>query len=188
MINGIEIIAEVKTKSPFGFKSNKSWEELFEIAEKVGDIISIHTDFRWGGSFDLIERAKKLTSKPILAKGIHPNDKDIVNALRKGADYVLVVGRIPKIEHQKCFIEPLSLEELSKIPKRFKVIWNSRDLSTGKLKKETFEQARKIWNGWLCQASNIKSIKDIKKGADAILVGSYLKEFIKSLTSLQFPI
>lgn len=180
MIGKIKIIAEVKTKSPFGFKSDKSWEELFKIANRVGDMISIHTDARWGGSFNLIKRTKKLTSKPILAKGIHSDDEDIGKALRNGADYVLVVGRIPKIMHEKCLIEPLNLKELSQMPEGSRVVWNSRELSTGKLKKETFEQARKIWDGWLCQASNIKSIKDIKKGADAVLVGSHLKEFSES--------
>ena len=181
MINGVQIIAEVKTKSPFGFKSNRTWEELFKIAEGVGDIISIHTDPRWGGSFDLVERAKKLTSKPILAKGIHSRDEDIIKAISKGANYVLVVGRVPKIFFDRCLIEPLNFKQLKEIPQKCKVVWNSRDLSSGKLKKETFEQARKIWRGWLCQASNIKSIRDIKEGANAILVGSYLEEFAISL-------
>ena len=74
MYKGIEIIAEVKTQSPFGYKSDKSWDELFEVANKVGDIISIHTDRRWGGSFELLQKARSLTNKPILAKGIHKND------------------------------------------------------------------------------------------------------------------
>ena len=47
-----QIIAEVKTKSPFGFQSPYSWEELFQLADKIGDIISIHTDSQWGGSFE----------------------------------------------------------------------------------------------------------------------------------------
>jgi indole-3-glycerol phosphate synthase len=181
MINKVQIIAEVKTKSPFGFESDKTWKELFKIAESVGDIISIHTDPRWGGSFDLIKKAKDLTSKPILAKGIHSSDDHIIKALDNGADYVLVVGRIPKIHQDKCLIEPLNLSELKDIPSKFKVIWNSRDLSNGGFKKETFEQARKLWKGWLCQASNIKSVKDIKDGADAVLVGSHLENFIRSL-------
>ena len=62
-----------------------------------------------------------------------------------------------------------------------KVVWNSRDLVTGGLKKETFEDARKIWKGWLCQASNIKTVADIKEGADAVLVGSHLPEFAESI-------
>ena len=178
------IIAEVKTTSPFGYKSKKSWEELFKIANKVGDIISIHTDPKWDGSFDLIKKAKRLTNKPILAKGIHPSDEEILMALEKGADYILVVGRIPKIKNvkEKCLIEPLDLKELQEIPEGFKVVWNSRDLTSGNLKKETFEEARKIWKGWLCQASNIKTREDIKEGTNAVLVGEHLEKFSQSQT------
>lgn len=183
MIDKIQVIAEVKTKSPFDFRSNKTWMELFSIASAIGDIVSIHTDPRWGGSFELIEKAKKLTPKPILAKGIHANDKDIISALKAGADYVLVVGRIPGTHIERCLIEPLSLSELSEIPSGSKVVWNSRDLLTGKPKQETFEQARKIWKGWLCQASCIKNASDIKIGANAVLVGEHLEEFAKSLKS-----
>lgn len=177
----IEIIAEVKTVSPFGWKSDKSWDELFKIANEIGDIISIHTDSRWGGSFDLIKKAKSLTNKPILAKGIHGDDILIQSAIDAGADCVLVVGRIPQIHTEKCLIEPLSLDELKSIPSNLKVVWNSRDLSNGKMKKETFEEAREIFKGWLCQASNITKISDVKEGADAVLVGSHLLDFSKSL-------
>ena len=181
MFMNIQIIAEVKTQSPFGWKSDKTWDELFEIANEVGDIISIHTDPRWAGSFDLIKKAKSLTKKPILAKGIHSTDEGIQQAVDAGADYVLVVGRIPKIHLDKCLIEPLTLGELKTIPTDIKVVWNSRDLSDGGLKKETFEEARALHKGWLCQASNIRSKEDIKKGADAVLVGANLIEFSQSL-------
>jgi indole-3-glycerol phosphate synthase len=175
------IIAEVKTLSPFGFRSPKSWDELFVIAEKYGDIISIHTDVRWGGSFDLITKARKLTKKPILAKGIHKKDSDIEKAIENGANFVLVVGRIPKIHVEKCIIEPYTLKELSKIPKTFKALWNSRDLKTGGRKKETFSKAREFFSGWLCQASHIKTIDDIHPRADAVLIGEHLEEFAESL-------
>ncbi len=175
------IIAEVKTQSPFGWKSDKAWDELFQIANEVGDIISVHTDLRWAGSFDLIKKVKSLTNKPILAKGIHATDEEIQQAIDAGADYVLVVGRIPEIHLDKCLIEPLTLDELKNIPADVKVVWNSRDLSDGGPKKETFEEARAIHKGWLCQASNIKSKEDIKEGADAVLVGTNLIEFSRSL-------
>ena len=184
MIKNTIIIAEVKTISPFGFKSDRSWEDLFSLADEIGDIISIHTDSRWGGSFDLIKKARSLTSKPILAKGIHPSDDDINKSVENGANYVLVVGRIPGVHQDKCFIEPLNLKELSSIPETYKIVWNSRDLNTGGYKNETFEEARKIWGGWICQASNIKSIKDIKNGADAVLVGTYLAEFAESCKTI----
>lgn len=181
MYNNVEIIAEVKTKSPFGWKSDKSWDELFTIANRTGDIISIHTDVRWGGSFNLIKKAKSLTNKPILAKGVHATDNEIKRALDAGADYVLAVGRMPVVHSDKCLIEPLTLDELRTIPKNIKVVWNSRDLSDGSIKKETFEQARGIFKGWLCQASNIATSNDIKKGANAILVGAHLPEFAESI-------
>lgn len=177
----IQIIAEVKTESPFGWKSNETWDNLFQIAEKAGDMISIHTDARWGGSFELVRRARLLTKKPILAKGIHETDELIDEAIKSGADLVLVVGRIPKVHVDKCLIEPLTLEGLSKLPEDLKVVWNSRDLKDGGLKKETFEQARALFKGFLCQASNIKTIDDIKEGADAVLVGTNLREFEQSM-------
>lgn len=178
----VVIIAEVKTQSPFRWKSDKSWDELFSIANQIGDIISVHTDIRWGGSFELIRKARALTNKPILAKGIHETDDGVRQAIKAGADYVLVVGRIPKIHQDKCFIEPLTLAELKTIPSSFRVIWNSRDLSDGRIKKETFEQARTIFDGWLCQASNIETINDIEVGADAVLIGTNLIRFSQSLS------
>lgn len=176
-----KIIAEVKTQSPFGFKSEQSWDELFAVANEIGDIISIHTDPRWGGSFRLIRKARALTKKPILAKGIHSTDQDIEEAIKAGADLVLVVGRIPAIHAERCLIEPLNLDGLKTIPADVKAVWNSRDLSDGRSKKETFEQARAIFTGWLCQASNMRTIADVREGADAVLVGSHLLEFAASL-------
>ena len=93
----------------------------------------------------------------------------------------MVVGRIPKLYAEKCIIEPLTLEELRNIPESLRVAWNSRDLTTGGAKKETFAEARKIFKGLLCQASNIKTVADIQPGANAILVGTYLTEFADSL-------
>jgi indole-3-glycerol phosphate synthase len=181
MYKQTQIIAEVKTHSPFGYKSEKTWEELFAIADKVGDMISVHTDRRWNGSFDLIRKAKTLTKKPILAKGVHAADEDIEKAIGAGADYVLVVGRMPKIHIDKCLIEPITLSELKAIPVHLRAVWNSRDLSTGGMKKETFEEARKVFKGWLCQASNIKTAADIQPAADAILIGTNLEMFADTI-------
>jgi len=177
----IQIIAEVKTHSPFGWESPKSWDELFEVADSIGDMLSIHTDPRWHGSFEILKKARKLTEKPILAKGIHHSDKDIQMAIDCGADWVLVVGRIPKIHLEKCLIELYTLEELASLPKGVRAVWNSRNLTDGSRKSETFEAARKSWDGWLCQASNIQTVDDIKTGADAVLVGTNLEKFAQSL-------
>jgi indole-3-glycerol phosphate synthase len=176
----MQVIAEVKTHSPFGWQSDKSWSELFAMANEVGDIISIHTDPRWHGSFDLVRKARSLTTKPILAKGIHASDDDIKQALVAGADHVLVVGRIPAIHLDKCLIEPYTIAELTRLPGQCRAVWNSRDLATGGLKSETFAEARKAFRGWLCQASNIMTMNDVDPAADAILVGTHLEQFVAS--------
>lgn len=174
-------IAEVKTKSPFGFQSQKSWGELFSIANEYGDIISIHTDSRWGGSLELLKYARKRAQKQILAKGIHTSDDDIRRAFDAGADFVLVVGRVPNMSLENIIIEPHSLGDLADIPEGTKVLWNARNLATGEPKKETFDEARRTWRGWLCQGSFIKTPQDIKAGADAILIGTYLAEYTMAL-------
>ena len=188
MIENIVFIAEVKTKSPFGFVSRYRWDYLLDIAIEFGDIISIPTGPGWGGSLNHIVGARKRTDKPILAKNIHETDMDLDMAFDAGATYDLVVGRIPDDKYlDRCMIEPVSLEQLLCIPKDVMVVWNSRDivqslkLGYEVMRKETFQQARASFDGWLCQASYIKSVEDIKKGADAVLVGSYLPEFAKSI-------
>jgi len=181
MFKNTEIIAEVKTNSPFGYIAEKSWDELFTIANSVGDILSIHTDPRWGGSFELLKKARAQTSKRILAKGIHADDEEIEQAIAYGADWVLVVGRIPKVHIEKCLIEPLILAELETIPHALRAVWNTRDLRDGSTKEETFAEARARFSGWLCQASNLRTVEDIKSGADAVLVGTHLEEFAASL-------
>lgn len=177
MIAGKLFIAEVKTKSPFGFNSKYTWDELFEVALKLGDMISIHTDPLWGGSFDLIEKAKKRTKKQILAKGIHASDDLVKNAFDAGADWVLVVGRYPEYKPERCFIEPYSIQDLKKLQSHENIVWNSRDLFDGSLKKETIKDVREFFGGWLCQASNIKSEFDIDSFCDAFLVGEHLMSF-----------
>jgi len=181
MYRGVEIIAEVKTESPFGYTSKNTWDELFKIADTIGDTISIHTDPHWGGSFDLIKKAKSLTDKPILAKGIHSDDSQIDQAIQAGADWVLVVGRLPQIYQDQYLIEPNSLAELKNIPSNYRIVWNSRDLKTGGNKKEIFSEARNIHPGWLCQASNVCKLSDINPKANAVLIGTHLIDIYQEL-------
>jgi indole-3-glycerol phosphate synthase len=174
------LIAEVKTRSPFGFQSDKSWGELFELANAHGDWLSIHTDPRWGGSFSDIKKARTKTTKPILAKGIHRTDEDIEKALAAGADYVLVVGRVPKIHASKLIIEPHTIAQLKALNEQHKAAWNARDLKTGQAKDEEFAEARSAFSGWLCQASFIQTKDDIHPQADGVLVGESLEGLIAS--------
>ncbi len=147
-------------------------------------MLSIHTNPRWGCSFGLVRKARTLTQKLILAKGIHTNDSDIEKAIEAGVNYVLVVGRIPVLYQTNCLLEPLYLDEITSYTSNATVVWNSRDLTAlpaEAFKKETIDDVRKIWKGHLVQVSNLKTKADIRPLADAVLVGTNLIEFLNSL-------
>lgn len=187
-------IAEIKTQSPFGFESLHSWDELFDMANRYGDWISVHTNPLWGGSWKLLAEARKRTKKPILAKGIHGSDESVAMAFNTGADYVLSVGRIPEkvdwmrdgeFDLDKILIEPISFAQYLSWD-RFnhsalqKLVFNQRDLSNGKAKDEDYDMWRKV-TPWLCQASRIRNINEVRPDANAFIVGSNLPFFINSL-------
>jgi len=191
----VEFFAEIKTFSPDGWRSPYTWRQLLRIVlhhERIIDAISIHVSPRWEGSLHLIERARRHTEKPILAKGINPREDDIRRARDAGATMALVVGRVPKVYAEFCIIEPLSLESMRGIPDHLRVAWNSRDLiemfrkinglPPRNVDRPTFSEAREIRpRGWMLQASGIEHMASVEKGADAILVGTHLPKFITSL-------
>lgn len=177
-------IAEVKNRSPFGMTSGDSWEFLLDVALEYGDAISVHTDPRWNGRFEDLRRARALTNKPILAKGIHATDDEVKRAIDYGADAVLVVGRLPAEPLlPKCWLEPTSIAELKMLPPCL-AVWNARDLSDGTPKEETWDEARCAWNGILCQASLIRHQRDIKSDADCFIVGEYMPSVAIALSTV----
>lgn len=168
-------IAEVKTESPFGFKAKESWEERLALACEHGDWVAVHVDPRWGGSLELLEKARKFTKKPLLAKGAQY--KDIGDWKQLGADYVHCVG---VRQYTGAIQEAFVLEDLADIQPHRLVMWNSRWMLTGGRRPatESFSVARRLFRGWLCQASFIKSLADVHPDADAFIVGEHLPEFV----------
>lgn len=177
------LIAEVKTQSPFGYRSSRSFLELLRIACEHGDIVSIHTDPRWGGSWELLQDAFNRLhghNKPILAKGIHETDQDLLMAAMCGARYTLVVGRIPPEPWlSDCWLEPTDHAQLATFPPDATVVWNQRDLKTGGF-RGGWAEARRIHNGPLICASMIRSWKDVPEDAYGVIVGEHLEEFVSS--------
>lgn len=173
-------IAEVKTKSPFGYQAEKSWEELYVIAKTYGDWIAVHTETPWGGRESNITRVMidSSTFQPVLAKGIHASDDKIQRMLDLGATYVLVVGRLPAEKYwDRCIMEPNSLDQLISWPLQgLKIMWNARDLRTGNEKIDFWNEARSVCD-WIGQASFIQTPLDVYANADAILVGQSLATF-----------
>jgi indole-3-glycerol phosphate synthase len=188
-------IAEIKTQSPFGYNSKYCFYDLMCCANRFGDWISVHTNPLWGGSYEAVEFVRRHTNKPILAKGFHSEEEDIVKALDHGADYVLVVDRVPYPHFRyngqsiwtKCLFEmhnqPLFEGNLTINPdfKNQKFVCNLRDLNTGD-RKNSPEIAVYLEKGlWTCQASFIKSMDDVLPNVSAFIVGEHLVEFTERL-------
>ena len=189
-------IAEVKTESPYGYRSQRGWSSLLEIAAEHGDWVSVHTDVRWGGSWDVLWAARQSTKKPILAKGIHSLDSEIEKAFDLGADYVLCVGRVPQRMREgrsaewfdRVIVEPafylrnaLDARDYSRYAS--KLCYNSRNITNGDcVGTPSSGMVRAIDKDpdlWLCQASGIRSVDQIYSGYDAFIVGEHLEEFVK---------
>lgn len=184
-------IAEIKPVSPFGYHSPYPFNRLMDYALEYGDWISVHDNALWGGDYNTISFVRKYTDKPILAKGIHSTDGDIQRAIDHGANYVLVVDRIPHIDYcNQTLFEFNSFDHANtrnipdSIPQKIKsskYVCNRRDLRTGK-KKEVDELELYLKAGvWVCQASGIKTPDDVNPNVNAFIVGTNLVEFCKQL-------
>lgn len=179
-------IAEVKMQSPYGYKAENTFYNLLEIAVRNGDWISIHTNPLWGGSYEALEFARRFTNKPILAKGIHSHNDNIKKALDYGADYVLIVDRLPTSDFTKCLIEMTynDAERLldSSFGQELKFVTNSRNLKTGELSTYNENLGKYLANDnckWVCQASGILSPRDVNPNVNAFIVGENLEFFCK---------
>lgn len=196
-------IAEIKTQSPFGFKSEHSFGDLMDVAIESGDWISVHTNALWGGDFNAISFVRRNTNKPILAKGIHATDDDVLKAIDHGADYVLVVDRhfggntqigkqVIYERHDPHFAFQDSRGyagldfSVNRVDGNFpgeniplKYLVNSRNLSSGKMKENYTKEMFNYLNAgvWVCQGSGIKNISNVHPKAHAFIVGEHLINF-----------
>lgn len=172
------VVAEIKEKSPFNpaYKAPHRYHQ-FEICEEVGDIISVHTNPDWGGSFEWLAEVRKMTIKPILAKGFHPSIMDVQRALDNGADYVLTVGWCPESDYDaraKIWHECESIHELLNSPAGYRV-WNVRNPRTGAKRLVDIDYVYEKMDGdWLCRASCISGPEDVRHAYNAVLIGEGL--------------
>lgn len=194
------LIAEVKTVSPFGFRSRWPEEYLLDLALEHGDWVAIHTDPAWGGSIEgLAEVRRRMVrhgiDKPLLAKGVHRDDSELRRALAL-ADYALVVGRWPHALEPalqaRLIFEPtfegqvrLAIRAFVAVDARPRIVLNRRNLDTGDLSTDTPSPGvvKAMYRGndpWVVHASFIASDADLDAAADAHLVGSSLVEFLEA--------
>jgi hypothetical protein len=185
------IVAEAKTRTPFDPFYRKDWMHQFALASEYGDMVSIHTDPQWNGSYDLIGIARKLTDKPILAKGLCTTEEQYDESIAAGAHQVLWVGTIPPPRcRANSWFEPTRIwrgHMLAPVAEAgIPVVINSRDVLCGGGPTEDEEG---IWqwfadnspDTFLVQASNIKSFSDIRSKANAAIIGTHLEQFVDTL-------
>lgn len=168
------IVAELKLYSPFGWTNPEcglDWERALGICEEVGSIVSVHTNPLWGGSLYHLEKVRRKTTLPILAKGFHDTIVDVRNAFDAGADYVLTVGWYPG--DVRCWHECTSHHELANTAAQW-AVWNARDPRTGEFDRPYLDEVISDRFGNLCQASGIKSAADVHPSVQAVLIGEGL--------------
>lgn len=183
-------IGEIKTQSPFGFKSEYSFNHLMNLCIETPQVdwISVHVSAIYGGCLDSIAYVKQFTLKPILAKAVNGSDKLIRQQIEIGAEYSLVVGRIPDlnlVSLNRCLLEvdpDFAREIRHDYPQhKLRFVWNSRDLRTGERKPMSELEDYLETNEWVCEASGIKSIDNVHPNVSAFIVGEHLVNFCKSL-------
>jgi indole-3-glycerol phosphate synthase len=174
------IVAELKMLSPFGYKNPRTLEDTLAQCEKVGDIISVHTNPLWGGSFEHLEDICKRANKPVLAKGFHDTTVDVRRAIECGATYVLTVGWWP--DDTRCWHECTTFDELKETDAPA-AVFNSRDPHTGKtlfdgnLVHVASSARTSRGSRWLCQASGIKHANDVGN-VEAVLIGQNIFDVV----------
>lgn len=187
----MKLIAEVKLRSPFGYRSTSSWETALHHATALGDIISIHTDTkRFGGPGmcgtsrpSPIALALSSTRKPILAKGVHWTDAEVDAAFAQGATFVLTVGR--DTGRPGCWFEPthaqLTRRRQQWLPQSGVVVLNRRNLATGEL-VDTATMGR--WraqfspNVPIVYASGYTAADEVPTDGWGVIVGEGLRQWI----------
>lgn len=194
----INIIAEIKKASPSAgiIIEDFSLEKLARIYEKNGaSALSILTDQKFfGGELKDLEKARKASSLPILAKEFIVDEYQIYEAKTRGADALLLIARILDREKLKkyldlasrldldCLVEIHAEEEWQKIkdlPVDIVGI-NNRNLENFKVNlKMSFNLIKKIpLDKVVVSESGINNGEDIHRlqeaGVNAFLIGEAL--------------
>ena len=189
---GINIIAELKRKSPSAGDIGEIDDERIALYSRYATAISILTDTTYfGGSFEVLADVADKIDLPILCKDFFIDTVQIDLAYSKGADLILLIARILDKEQMKdlygyarrlglnCLVEVHTAEELEKIADLNAEIVgvNARDLDTLAIDLERGKEILSRVSAPVRVAeSGIKSRKDIEgfHNANCFLIGETL--------------
>jgi indole-3-glycerol phosphate synthase len=190
--SGVNIIAELKRKSPSAGAIAEIDDQRIALYSKYAKGISVLTDTTYfGGSFELLKEVAEKTHLPILCKDFVIDEAQIDLAYSKGTDIVLLIARILEKERLEtlysyarnlglnCLIEIHKMEEIDKVshlnPEIIGV--NVRDLDTLQIDLSSAEEMLSYIDSPVRIAeSGIKSRKDIERlsRANGFLIGETL--------------
>ncbi len=185
-----ELIAEVVTQGPDGYRAHRSWEELFNIANGYGDYIAVNVDPLWGGTIGRLQQARAFTSKPLVAKGVFHTDAEIQEARDAGADHVIVTGRVPEYPYGAyCWVDPVTPGMLKRLPltKFDVVVADGQNLYDGSAQPDMYDavvtrMADETDYPHIVQA-DVRFQADIKPETTMVMVGRYLEEYTRGLST-----
>ncbi len=141
--NKFSIIAEIKAKSPS--EGRIADVDLLKVAEgyelSKAAAVSVLTDPFFGGSLELLERVRRVITKPVLRKDFILDEYQIYEARAFGADAFLLIAGLLRVAQIKKFVdvgknlslhalvEVHSKEEIKKLPENVEIIGiNHRNL------------------------------------------------------------
>jgi indole-3-glycerol phosphate synthase len=189
---GINIIAELKRRSPSAGDIGEIDDERIALYSRYATAISILTDSTYfGGSFEVLADVAGKIDLPVLCKDFFVDTVQIDLAYSKGADLILLIARILDREELKnlygyarglglnCLVEVHSEGELEKIANLNAEIVgvNARDLDTLVIDLERGKEILSRVSAPVRVAeSGIKSRKDIEgfHNANCFLIGETL--------------
>jgi indole-3-glycerol phosphate synthase len=189
---GVNIIAELKRKSPSAGDMGEIDDERIVLYSRYATAISILTDNTYfGGSFEVLADVADKIDLPILCKDFFIDTVQIDLAYSKGADLILLIARILDMEQLKdlygyamrlglnCLVEIHTADELEKIADLNPAIIgvNARDLDTLVIDLDKAREILSSVNAPVRVAeSGIKSRKDIEgfHNANCFLIGETL--------------
>ena len=189
---GVNIIAELKRKSPSAGDIGEIDDRRIAIYTEYATAMSILTDVTYfGGSFELLAEVAHKTGIPILCKDFFIDESQIDLAWSKGADIILLIARILEEDRLKtlydhaqklglnCLVEVHEAKELKKISHLNADIVgvNARNLDTLKIDLNRAKEIMSLVEAPVRVAeSGIKTKADIEgfNNANCFLIGETL--------------
>jgi indole-3-glycerol phosphate synthase len=189
---GVNIIAELKRKSPSAGDIGEIDDERIAIYSRYATAISVLTDaVYFNGSFEILADVAEKIELPILCKDFFIDRAQIDLAYAQGADLILLIARILEKEQMKdlydyargrglnCLVEVHTAEELDKIADlNAEIIGvNARDLDTLVIDLERGKEILSLVSAPVRIAeSGIKSRENIEgfHNANCFLIGETL--------------